>query len=207
MYLCSIYPAVGTHQALQGAGQKVCKFYKEVYSPPPTQVWRCLLRRGNEQDQYRNKSWVIMLYSLPCTLGSIWSSSRLLARKSAALPFIRLRETLWNRCLVASWSSCPVRLAIATPSCLTWSTAALWRPPRPGPRIFQPRQPWLGAHSCLRGHIWLVTIRTSFSNQADIAIMCFWLKCAPFKQWIWIKCAPWNMEDKYKCFIFGHGWH
>ena len=49
----------------------------------------------------------------------------------------------------------------------------------PGPRIFQPRQPWLGAHSCLRGHIWLVTIRTSFSNQADIAIMCFWLKCAP----------------------------
>ena len=23
----------------------------------------------------------------------------------------------------------------------------------PGPQIFQPRQPWLGAHSCLRGHI------------------------------------------------------
>ena len=64
----------------------------------------------------------------------------------------------------------------------------------PGPRIFQPRQPWLGAHSCLRGHIWLVTIRTSFSNQADVAIMCFW-----------IKCAPWNMDDKYKCFIFCHG--
>ena len=63
-------------------------------------------------------------------------------------------------------------------------------------------QPRLAAHSCLRGHIWLVTIRTSVVNQADVAIMCFWLKCAPFKQWIWIKCAPWNMEDKYKCIFW-----
>ena len=48
-------------------------------------------------------------------------------------------------------------------------------------------------------------IHASVSNQADVAIASFWLKCAPFKQRIWIKCAPSNMEDKFKCFIIGHG--
>ena len=40
----------------------------------------------------------------------------------------------------------------------------------PGSLILQPRQPWLGAHSYLRGHIWLVLIRTFVEIQANVAI-------------------------------------
>ena len=78
----------------------------------------------------------------------------------------------------------------------TWMLALLHQSgaASPGSLILPPWHPWVGAHSYLRGHIWLVLIRTFVANQANVNIprlfryikkMCLfkhirnWLKCAP----------------------------
>ena len=64
----------------------------------------------------------------------------------------------------------------------------------PGPLFLPPRPPWRRAHSCLRGHIWLVVIRAFVASQANIAITCFlWVKSSnmPYESyWDLAKMGP-----------------
>ena len=56
---------------------------------------------------------------------------------------------------------------------------------RPGPLKLHPRHPWVGAHSCMRGHIWLVPYallsRIRQTSQLWAFCCCKILKCAPWK--------------------------
>ena len=84
----------------------------------------------------------------------------------------------------------------------------------PGPLILPPWPPWLGAHSCLRGHIWLVVIRAFVASQANVTITLFfvgqiikytqWIILGfgsnepPLKQKLWLKYARSNFWDLNK---------
>ena len=66
--------------------------------------------------------------------------------------------------------------------CILWF---LVFPLLPGPLKWLPRLPWEGAHSCLRGHIWLVPYallsRIRQMSQLWAFCCCEILECAPWK--------------------------
>ena len=67
---------------------------------------------------------------MPSTSGWARSESGLLLMIMAALPLIRVRDILWNNCLVAMFSSIPWWRDRAAPILFVCSTATLWKPPR-----------------------------------------------------------------------------
>ena len=98
--------------------------------------------RGQKREKYllRTNYWTENHW-MPSTSGWARSKSGLLLMIMAALPLIRVRDILWNNCLIAMFSSIPWCRDKAAPI-LVCSTATLWKPPRVSRAKGRKEIPW-----------------------------------------------------------------
>ena len=117
-------------------------------------VWKHLLpSKLTGCSKVHHSTQLSLLYWMPSTWGRGKSASWHRDESIKAFALTRVKDNLPNSWPVTSPSSCPLHLARALASSLTWVTAPLWRPPKVSTAI-----------SCKVVrilHLWVIVGRTS----------------------------------------------